>query len=90
MSTLEHGEPFSFVKQEVYGMYQSIVSHPFDSVHVLFVALYCVKSQETYRVRRVSSCADLQLRNGVKGHSQGIFYSNQLTSEALACTHAGS
>ena len=29
------------------------VSHPFDSVHVLFVALYCVKSQETYRVKKL-------------------------------------
>ena len=30
----------------------SHVSHPFDSVHVLFVALYCVKCQETYRGKK--------------------------------------
>ena len=55
----------------------SHVSHPFDSVHVLFVALYCVKSQETYRVKRVSFHADLQLRNGVKGRTRALAFYTQ-------------
>ena len=69
----------------------SHVSHPFDSVHVLFVALYCVKSQETYRVRRVSFRAELQVHNGVKGHAQSkhLLYSLISRPEALACAYAG-
>ena len=55
------------------------VSHPFDSVHILFVALYCMKSQETYRVRKASFRAVLQLRNGVKGRTRALaFYTQTL------------
>ena len=77
MSSLVHEGSFSFVTKEVMAC-TSHVSHPFDSVHVLFVALYCVKSRETYTVRRVSFRADLQLRNRVKGRAQGtrLLYSN--------------
>ena len=71
-------ENHSLLSQKKFMACTSHVSHPFGSVHVLFVALYCVKSRETYTVRRVSFRADLQLRNGVKGHAQGtrLLYSN--------------
>ena len=71
-------ENHSLLSQKKFMACTSHVSHPFDSVHVLFVALYCVKSRETYTVRRVSFRADLQLRNGVKGRAQGtrLLYSN--------------
>ena len=52
-----------------------------NPVHVLFVALYCVKSQETYRVKSVSFRANFQLYNKVKRRAQvtRFLYSN------LAC-----
>ena len=84
-------ENHSLLSQKKFRACTSHVSHPFDSVHVLFVALYCVKSQETYRVRRVSFRADLQLRNGVKGPGHTPFILKLGSRpEALACAYAGS
>ena len=82
-------ENHSLLSQKKFMACTSHVSHPLDSVHVLFVALYCVKSQETYRVRRVSFRADLQLRNGVKGRAQGtrLLYSNSARVRKRSRTH---
>ena len=82
-------ENHSLLSKKKFRACTSHVSHPFDSVHVLFVALYCVKSQETHRGRRVSFRADLQLHNGVKGRAQGtrLLYSNSASVRKRSCAH---
>ena len=75
----------SLLSQKKFMACTSHVPNPFDSVHVLFVALYCVKSQETYRVRRVSFRADLQLRNGAKVVPRAHAFANSQTFSFNYC-----
>ena len=70
-------ENHSLLSKKKFMACTSHVSHPFDSVHVLFAALYCVKSQETCRVRKASFHAVLQLRNGVKGRTRALAFYTQ-------------
>ena len=82
MSSVEHGEPFSFVKKDLWHV---PVMFPTLLIQYMFcfVALYNVKSRETHRVRRVS---DLQLRNGVKGHTKAFaFHTQTATAFGSAC-----
>ena len=78
MSSLGHGEPFSFVRKKKFMACTSHVSHPFESVHVLFCCVVlCGKSRNIRRKKSFFSRSFAATQRGQRSY-QGtrLLYSN--------------